>query len=396
MAIKINKDLIKHADFDPTKESQPIPLKTLCEYIYSNKMTLPIFQTYIRWTVDKSIDLLNFQLSGKAAVSPISINRIEKQDLAVPQISFIERTLLDKDKVSYIGKYSVNDGQQRLTCNYKAYTDHDDFKDIVLDITTGKFELKNKELKKSQIPVGKLYHKDHTELENFISNNKHLQTYEVITLLMKIRNKFMSYYYTVNFANDLTQEEQLQWFDVLNLAGSRVTGVEVQLTNMLVEGVDFYGEYSYKFIEILDDFNFKSLIIRKDTEISIPLAALNPAYELITNRPHSTNFSPIPSDVKAIAISKLDPDDLRSIFTTTLEALKMALNFIYDMELEPDRIDYITYLTGLFVYNENRDLNPIQTKEVIKWFSETIFTDLGNKQRREIFDKLILFTNLSE
>lgn len=391
MTIRINKNLIFYSTFDPTKESQPVSLENLCKDIEDEKITLPIFQTYIRWTTEKSVDLLNFQLNGKAAVSPISINKIENIDLAVQQVSFIERNLIAKDKI--IGKHSVNDGQQRLSCNYKAYIDHEEFKLIFLDITVGKFVINPDEVKRSQIPVGKLYNKDDSVFDKYVTEHKELQSLEVQRLLTKVRNKFMSYYYTVNYARDLTESEQLEWFDVLNLAGSRVTGVEVELTNMLIKGVDFYSEYSNKFIEKLTEESFYHLIIRKETEVSIPLAALNLAYEVIKNKPHSSNFSPIPSDTKAIAISKLEVFELREIFSMTLDGLDKAMTFIYDNKLVPERIDYITYLTGLFVCNKNIDMNEEQKERTVKWFNTVNFSDKGNSERREIFDKLLNIIN---
>lgn len=392
MAVKINKNLIYYSTFDPTKESKPVALRDLCHEIEERKIVLPVFQTYIRWTPEKSVSLLNFQLNGKAAVSPISINKIENKELAVPQLSFLTRELINQDEL--VGKQSVNDGQQRLSCNYKAYIDHEDFKSIVLDITAGKFLINPQALKKSQIPVGKLYNKDDSVLDEYIENHKELQTLEVQRLLTKIRNKFMSYYYTVNYAKDLTENEQLKWFDVLNLAGSRVTGVEVQLTNMLVKGVDFYKEYSNKFVEKLAEGSLEHLIIRKDTEVSIPLAALNPAYEIVKDKLHSSNCSPIPSDAKGIALAKLEPNELRKIFDMTLVGLEKAISFIYDNKLNPERIDYITYLTGLFVYNQNNDMNERQKTEIIDWFNNVNFINLGNSERREIFDKLILIKDI--
>lgn len=392
MAIKINKNLIYYSTFDPTKESKPVSLKDLCSEIEERKIVLPIFQTYIRWTPEKSVSLLNFQLNGKAAVSPISINKIENNDLAVPQLSFLTRDLINQAEL--VGKQSVNDGQQRLSCNYKAYIDDEDFKSIVLDITAGKFLINPAGLTKSQIPVGKLYNKEDSVFDDYIATHKELQPLEVQRLLTKVRNKFMSYYYTVNYAKDLTEDEQLKWFDVLNLAGSRVTGVEVDLTNMLVKGVDFYKEYSNKFVEKLVGASLDDLIIREETKVSIPLSTLNPAYEIVKDRVHSSNCSPIPSDRKALAISKLEPVEIRAIFDMTLIALDKTLSFIYDNNLNPGRIDYITYLTGLFVYNNNEDMNTQQKEEVINWFSNVDFTDKGNSERRDIFDRLLLIKDL--
>lgn len=393
MSIKINEKLKKYSTFDPTKESKPESLRQICDYIEQGKFTLPIFQTYIRWTIDKSVELLNFQLFGKAAVSPISVNIIENADVAVPQISFLTRKVVPKHEI--LGKYSVNDGQQRLTCNYKAYTNHDTFRSIVLDISTGKFTTNYKKIKKNQIPVGILYNKSDDVFKDYLKENKDLRSFDVFTTLTEVRKKFMGYYYTVNYARDLTEKEQLEWFDVLNLAGSRVTEVEVHLTTMLTKGVDFYKEYSNKFVQILTKANMDNLIVKKATEVSIPLASLNPGYEIVMDKPHTNNFSPIPSDRKPIAISKLEVSQIRKIFSITLEGLENTIQFICDNKLIPERIDYLTYLVGLFVYNDNNKLNEKQKNATIKWFNEVDFVDKGNSERREIFEKLLRIKDLT-
>lgn len=388
MAIKINKNLEYYSTFDPTKESKPISLGNLCKDIEEGKITLPIFQTYIRWTLEKSISLLQFQLDGKAAVSPISINIIENKELAVPQVSFIERKRMDIDEV--IGKHSVNDGQQRLSCNFKAYTDHEDFKCIVLDITSGKFKVNTGVVAKSQIPVGKLYNKDPKVFKKYLEEHKELQEFEVQNVLTNVRNKFLGYYYTVNYARNLTEEEQREWFEVLNLAGSRVTEVEVYLTEMLIKNVDYYKEYSDKFVERLEQSSLNKLFVKKATEISIPLAALNPAYEVLKKKEHSSNFSPIPSDTKPGTISKLDEGEIRELFVITLKALDKAIDFIEENNLfEPGRIDYVTYLLGFFVYLGEDELIGTKKSKIIEWYENVIFAKQDNGERRNIFERLI-------
>ncbi|MCY7755673.1 hypothetical protein MOC99_18340 [Bacillus haynesii] len=388
MTITINKKLDYFSSFDPTKESKPISLGNLCRDIEEGRLTLPIFQTGIRWKVEKSIELLNFQLTGKAAVAPISINVIENKDIAVPQVRFISRDLVPDGELA--GKHSVNDGQQRLSCNYKAYTDHDEFRNVVLDITTGKFVLNSSTMRKSQIPVGKLYNKDPKIFEKFVHDNPEMQSFEVQSLLTRIRNKFLSYYYTVNYAKDLSEDEQRKWFEVLNLAGSKVTETEVYLTEMLVKGVDYYKEYAEKFGDKLKESGFDGLFVKKATEISIPLAALNPAYEILKQRQHSPNFSPMPSDVKASLISKLKAEELRTIFEWTLEALDKVLAFIESKHLvKPKRIDYITYLLGAFVFLGKSKLNESQENFLIEWYGNVEFSKKDNGIRRKIFDNLI-------
>lgn len=389
MSIKINKKLEINSTFDPTKESKPMSLGHLCKLIEEGKLTLPIFQTYIRWRIEKCIELLNFQLSGKAAVSPISINLIENKELAVPQVTFIDRKPINV-KEDIIGKESVNDGQQRLSCNYKAYIDHEDFKCIVLDISLGRFIINTGSLKKCQIPVGKLYNKDPKVFSQYVKEHRDLQIFEVHDLLTKIRNKFLGYYYTVNYARDLTEGEQQEWFKVLNLAGSTVTEVQVNLTEMLIKGVDFYKEYANVFVEILKTAGFESLLLVKATEISIPLAALNPAYEVYTRKSHKNNFSPIPSDAKASIISKLDKEDIRKLISVTLKELEHTIRFIEDNKLKyPNRIDYITYMIGFFVYLENREMNSVQKESLIEWYNTVEFSKKDNGERRKIFEELI-------
>lgn len=386
MAIRINKELEFFSTFDPTKESKPISIGNLCKEIQENKISIPIFQTYIRWSLEKCVELLNFQLYGKAAVSPISINVIENEELAVTQLSFIDRKKIENIK----GINSVNDGQQRLSCNYKAYTNHDDFRCIVLDISKGKFIINNTKISSSQIPVGKLYNGNPNEFKKYLSEHKPLQSFEVQNLLTEIRNKHLGYYYTVNYAKDLEEKEQREWFEVLNLAGSRVSEVQVDLTNMLIKGVDFYKEYSDLFFERMSESNLEELFGKKSTEISIPVAALNSAFEVLTNKKHTLNFSPIPSDKKATQISKLEPKIIRNIFELTLENLDKSINFIEQNNLKtPDRIDYITYLAGAFVYIGDKQLNSKQNEFLINWYNSVNFSKKDNGVRREIFNDLI-------
>lgn len=344
--------------------------------------------------IEKDINrIIEFSLSGKAAVSPISINIIENKNLAVPQVSFIERDHIDNEDIS--GKHSVNDGQQKLSCNLKAYTDNEEFKCIVLDIISGEFTSNTGALKKSQILVGKLYNKDPKVFTQYLKEHKDLQVFGVQDLLTRVRNKFLGYYYTVNYTKDLTEDEQREWFEVLNLAGSRVTDIEVHLTEMLVKEVDFYKEYANKFAEILKESSLEKLFVVKTTEMSVPLAALNPAYEVLKKKEHATKFSPIPSDSKPNLISKLEKNELIQIFTMTLNALEYAIDFIDRNNLkEPERIEYLTYITGAFVFLGTKEISERQKYFLINWYNEVVFLKKGNGERREIFEKLIQVKNI--
>lgn len=395
MAVKINKELAFFAVFDPTKDSKSVSIGTLCKDIEDGKMTLPIFQTYIRWTLEKSVSLLNFQLNGMAPVSPISINIIEDIEIATDQVTFVEREFIEKTDV--ISKYSCIDGQQRLSCNYKAYTDHDDFRCVVLDIRQGKFIINTGAIKEDQIPVGKLYNRDDKEFDNYLKQHKGLQVFEVQNILTKVRNKFLGYYYIVNYAKDLTEEQQLDWFEVLNLAGSRVTEVQVHLTDMLVKGVDFYKEFSNKFYDTLYESSLHNLFNRKTTEVSIPLATLNAAYEKVHNKEHKLNFSPIPSDAKGMLMGREeDVNKIREMFRITLISLERAINFILENNFinKVDRIDYVTYLTGAYVYIGDTYVNESQQSFLIEWVNKVNFASKGNSQRRQIFSDLIKVSEL--
>ena len=96
MAVKIhiNKNLAKYASINPTKESRQVNIFDLCKGIETQRITLPLYQRDLSWTLQKSIDLLNYQLKGKAPVSPISINVITDKSIAVTQVSFIDREIV--------------------------------------------------------------------------------------------------------------------------------------------------------------------------------------------------------------------------------------------------------------------------------------------------------------
>lgn len=380
--------LISKSSFDPSKESKPVAIKTLCDDIASNKITIPIFQTYVRWKLDKSISLLNFQLLGYAAVSPISINIIDDENNFIPQVSFIERHLIEYRPQSII--HSVNDGQQRLTCNYKAYIDHPDFRCIVLDISRGKFVENNERVKKNQIPVGKLYNRDPREFTKYLESHPELQVFRISDLLQRIRNKFLGYYYTVNYAKNLAKKEQMDWFEVLNLAGSRVTAVQIALTEMLIKGADFYKDYAIPLSEKMEQYDLQDLFVFKATEISIPLAMLNPIYESYFERKHSNNFSPIPSDAKPQIYGNLECDDLNSLFQRALQSVDYTLEFIEkNLEFSLERIEEFSFLVGAFGYTQNYDIDDITKTNIIQWVRNVDFTNKGNTERRRIFEELL-------
>ncbi|MCK1194257.1 DUF262 domain-containing protein [Streptococcus uberis] len=131
--MKISKRILDSVNIDPTRKSHSLSILQICENIDKLVYVLPVYQRDVSWSLKKSIDLLNYQLFGKAAVSPISTNRISNRKKSVPQISFVDRHLIRNEEIHF-DQISIVDGQQRLTTNYKAYTNHTDFKNIVLDL----------------------------------------------------------------------------------------------------------------------------------------------------------------------------------------------------------------------------------------------------------------------
>lgn len=104
----INKNLVKAAGYNPTKESRQKSIFEMCDLIEKGEISLPLYQRDLSWTLKKSIELLNYQLLGKSPVSPISINVINNIDEAVPQVTFIDREIVTN---IVRGQNSVVDGQ---------------------------------------------------------------------------------------------------------------------------------------------------------------------------------------------------------------------------------------------------------------------------------------------
>ena len=389
MAIKVNQELNFYATSDPTKESKPVAIRDLCEDVKSEKLTIPIYQTYLRWSVEKYIALFNFQLLGKAAVSPISINVIEDPSFATQQLTLIDRQKISSDRIK--GKLSLNDGQQRISCNYMAFIDHQDLKCIVLDLSKGKFVYNTKQLRTSQIPVGVLYNDNDDVFSSYIEENKQFQPFKIQSLLMKIRTKHFGYFYTVNYAKDLSQREQEDWFEVLNNAGTRVTGLHLHMTEMLAKGIDFYKDCSIVIYDKFCESDLEHLFFVKTTETSAPFSMLNASYEKHFNKKHKLSFSPIPSDAKGALMGSLEADDIKAIILMTISSVERALQFIEENELPlPDKIDYVSYLAGAFSFIGDNALSQMQIDGFIDWYKKENFEYKGdNFQRRQSFETLV-------
>ncbi|MBN1040073.1 DUF262 domain-containing protein [Clostridium botulinum] len=390
--MNINENLINLSGFNPTKRTFQMTILKICEDIEKQEITLPLYQRDISWTTKQCLDLFNYQLLGKAPVAPISINEIRDiEENCIPQISFIEREIIEGDMR---GKLSVTDGQQRLTSNFMAYINHPNLRNIFLDLVKGQFILLEDSVKKYQIPVGILLNKDNMIFFDYINNNSTLKKPECMNILIQVRNKLRDYSYTINMAQDLNEKEQIEWFEVLNNAGSKVTKIQMRFAKLKTEGIDIYKQYTKMFIDKIEEASSElgndNLFKLKPTEVSIPIAALNPAYEVITKKPHTANYTPIPSDTRETQLCELESYELLACFKITLEALEKVMNFIKDNNLKfPDRIDYITYLLGYFVLNKNNVTDYKQIQMVIKWYKNVKFTNKSNSERRKIFTELL-------
>ena len=94
-------------------------------------------------------------------------------------------------------------------------------------------------------------------------------------------------------------------------------------------------------------------------------------------------------DCRENAICSLEPSQIKLAFKLALAALDKTLDFIEANELDrPNRIDYINYLLGYFVFHP--DTLTVEEKEyLIRWYKKTDFKNTSNSDRRAIFTALI-------
>ena len=383
--MRISKELQSAADMNPTKKSTQMSIFDMCDKISKQAISLPLYQRDLSWTLTKCIALLNYQLLGKAPVSPISMNVINNTQEYVPQVSFIDREIINNIER---GQLSVVDGQQRLTTNYKAYTNDDDFRNIVLDISRGCFIQTDTAYKSNQIPVGILLNQSDAVLFEYTNKVSTLRKPEITSLLLQVRSKTKNYNYTINSADDLSEDEQIEWFEVLNNAGSRVSIIQMRFSKLKMYGIDIYKQYTSVFISRLVEVGFDFFTPEKTT-VSYPIAALNPSYEIVTGKGHSINYAPIPSDTKENQLCGLSLEELKKCIETTLSYEENVLDFIEANSLKkPDRIDYINYMIGYFAFN-GLDISETQKQYLISWYNNVDFTNKTNSERRELYTKLI-------
>ena len=80
--MKISKNLMQAASFNPTEKSHKMTVLDMCKKIESLDITLPLYQRDVSWTLNQAIELLNYQLLGKAPVAPISMNIIRTERIS--------------------------------------------------------------------------------------------------------------------------------------------------------------------------------------------------------------------------------------------------------------------------------------------------------------------------
>jgi len=207
---------------------------------------------------------------------------------------------------------------------------------------------------------------------------------------LQIRIKFKSYNYTINKAEDLTEKDQIEWFEVLNNAGSRVTRIQMDIAKQRAKNIDIYKEYVQIFIDKINNFT-NNVFKMKATEVSYPMSMLNPTYEFIQNKEHTSNYAPIPSDYKFGLMDKFkSKEEILELVDVTLTNLDKAIEFIKSKTLEiPNRIDYITYLTGYFIFLGDNKLIEERINALVSWYNQVDFTNQSNTDRREIFTNLL-------
>lgn len=398
MSIYLKKSFLDKIGYDPTKESVTMSIQSICQNVEDNKILLPIFQTGLRWTTQKVIDLLNFQLTGFAPVSPISMCKLdfgyersaELVSKLGKQIKLIEReTLYDlKGEI-----YSLTDGQQRVSTNYKCYIGHADYDNILLDLSKGRFVKSDYPVlpKEGQIPVGVLYNKDMSVFISYLDNHSEFSDRTISNYITAIRNKFMGYNYTIHFAKNLSEKQQLEWFEILNNAGSKIPGKEMELAKLKVKDIDFHKEYIENFLDLIDKYNFENCFPSEPTKTTYPLSALNPGYDYFFATERASNMSPTPSDVQITKLCSLNVEELKRLFTYTLEALEKVLKLIDshpNISENIKRMEYITFGLGYYVFNDNT-LSPEQEGFLLNWFQNTKFVNKSNTDKRLIYQKLI-------
>ena len=172
-------------------------------------------------------------------------------------------------------------------------------------------------------------------------------------------------------------------------SGSRVSIIQMRFSKLKAHGIDIYKQYTNLYRTRVYEAGYEDFFTPQKTNVSYPVAALNPAYEVITQKPHSGNYAPIPSDTKENQLCNLSPEQLTQCFSMTLAALDRTLDFINEnTPTQLPRIDYINYLLGYFIFH-NEVLTEDNKEKLLQWMDNVDFTNKSNSERRDIFTALI-------
>lgn len=163
----------------------------------------------------------------------------------------------------------------------------------------------------------------------------------------------------------------------------------MRFSKLKAHGIDIYKQYTNLYRTRVYEAGYEDFFTPQKTNVSYPVAALNPAYEVITQKPHSGNYAPIPSDTKENQLCNLSPEQLTQCFSMTLAALDRTLDFINEnTPTQLPRIDYINYLLGYFIFH-NEVLTEDNKEKLLQWMDNVDFTNKSNSERRDIFTALI-------
>lgn len=155
-------------------------------------------------------------------------------------------------------------------------------------------------------------------------------------------------------------------------------------------GIDIYTDYAHKYVEKIKEHGYDEVFLAQTTNLSYPISALNPAYEVIMEQLHSNNYCPMAPDCRENAICNMEPEQIKLAFKLTLDALDKALEFIDRNDLKhPDRIDYINYLLGYFVFHAG-EITAETEQYLINWYNKTEFKNATNTARRNMFSQLLM------
>ncbi|MGX4764225.1 DUF262 domain-containing protein [Holzapfeliella sp. JNUCC 72] len=376
----ISNKIKEYVSYNPTDNTTQLAIGELCQRIEDNQIVIPLFQRELSWTLKKQAALLNYQMFSKAAISPISFTELNSDESL--QVSFINREVVEPE----ITMNSVIDGQQRLSTNYLAYSGDESLKGIVLDLTKGKIRIsESADNKKNLIPVTTLFNRDLNVLNDFLQKSN-FKDKETEYLIFGLRSKFMSYKYTINKALRLSELEQIEWFEVLNNAGTTISSLQMDISKLKLKNFDFYKKYTRPYNKIIKNYGYDNLFTKFSTKISYPVASLNPAYEVLKKQQHKNNYAPFPSDSKGKNIIKLSEKELGIITEKSLESLKWTMDFIKENNLKSyiTKMDYILYVSGYYTFNGASELDKLVT-----WIKTVDFSDKSNTTRRNLFSSLV-------